>query len=480
MHKTEPITTSWQPCFELLEPRILLDGGATSPSLTSFAAQVGSVVLQDTEGQAAVYVYGSSDATIEPWAGGQQLRVREEAAGYFDEVIGTTVYEQLVVDVMLSGPGGTLGTAGPVDLSGAERLQASVLGTAGAMLLRDADGDLFGHMTVSMPAGMIPGAHTTYDAMLDPMMWTRLSLGGDGVLDLTAITGIGVRLTNETMVMIYDSGIDAAIDGIAAVSGIEPGPMTVAFREGFDFYKGFGSLPGDANGDGIVDAADYIALERAFGSSVAQPGVPPDFDASGTVDYGDLMVLVRSYEQSIYMAFSASAHAVEAASVMPTTTGSAPYIVVGPAPAVAEPESSASLAAEAAVAMIVGLPGKLPAASSILQDNAGILDALADSGRSSQATKPSTKWLSHAEAQTRFASHLGPPSISSSRLLRTGNAGQMVADLLTLARPWRPDTSAMHELPREPLMITTALDISAKLRRDRLGAISLDVLAVTR
>ena len=105
MRNSEPMITSWKPCFELLEPRVLLDGGPALSSLMSLASPIAPVVLQDTEGQAAVHVDGATEATIEPWAGGQQLRVRQDADSYTDPVMGE-MYEEVLVDVMLSGPGG--------------------------------------------------------------------------------------------------------------------------------------------------------------------------------------------------------------------------------------------------------------------------------------------------------------------------------------------------------------------------------------
>jgi hypothetical protein len=55
-------------------------------------------------------------------------------------------------------------------------------------------------------------------------------------------------------------------------------------------------LPGvpDANGDEVVDAADYIILKQNFG----MPGAvwaDGDFDMSGTVDWDDLQILMAEF-----------------------------------------------------------------------------------------------------------------------------------------------------------------------------------------
>ena len=51
-------------------------------------------------------------------------------------------------------------------------------------------------------------------------------------------------------------------------------------------YLAFGPKPGDANGDGIVDAADYIRLKQYFGQSTAN-GTNGDFNGDGMVNWTD-------------------------------------------------------------------------------------------------------------------------------------------------------------------------------------------------
>jgi len=53
------------------------------------------------------------------------------------------------------------------------------------------------------------------------------------------------------------------------------------------------SLAGDANGDGVVDAADYIILKRNFGKPGAK--AQGDLSGDGKVDWADLQILMSNF-----------------------------------------------------------------------------------------------------------------------------------------------------------------------------------------
>ncbi len=53
--------------------------------------------------------------------------------------------------------------------------------------------------------------------------------------------------------------------------------------------------PGDANSDGVVDAADYIILKLHFGASTGAGAYEGDFDYDGDVDWGDLQILTGNF-----------------------------------------------------------------------------------------------------------------------------------------------------------------------------------------
>ena len=54
----------------------------------------------------------------------------------------------------------------------------------------------------------------------------------------------------------------------------------------------------DANGDGAVDAADYIILKQKFGQGSNSGTEYGDFNDSGTTDYADLVILAGEISSS--------------------------------------------------------------------------------------------------------------------------------------------------------------------------------------
>jgi autotransporter-associated beta strand protein len=61
------------------------------------------------------------------------------------------------------------------------------------------------------------------------------------------------------------------------------------------FITGIAAIvPGDTNGDRLVDAADFINLKKNFGTSTGAGVADGDFNASNTVDWGDLGILMSN------------------------------------------------------------------------------------------------------------------------------------------------------------------------------------------
>ena len=54
-----------------------------------------------------------------------------------------------------------------------------------------------------------------------------------------------------------------------------------------------GPLPGDCNGDGVVNFSDYLVLEASFGQS--GKGIKGDCNADGVVDFGDYLTLEANF-----------------------------------------------------------------------------------------------------------------------------------------------------------------------------------------
>jgi len=291
-----------------------------------------------------------------------------------------------------------------------------------------------------------------------------------------------------------------------------------------------GNLPGDANGDGVVDAADYIALKRAFGSTVAVPGGSPDFDCSGTVDYGDLLVLMGSFGQR---SISAPEIPARVALVAPSTTGVVPTTTSDPAVTATEPQPSVpSVDEQAAVAepeptvpSSVDKPAAAPAGGILTTAEsvkAGVTESteyavtpsspaaagavaepellpapVADTSptdilvmaasvlgnrlvASRQGVPPALARPGNSLPPSLVAGWVGPGPTFPSLLLSLGRACPVVADVLQLAGPWWSGDSPKHEPPDEPWMPKLTVDIAGKPRKGRLDTIELDVLAVRR
>jgi hypothetical protein len=63
------------------------------------------------------------------------------------------------------------------------------------------------------------------------------------------------------------------------------------------------TIPGDANGDGVVDASDFFILERAWDTSIGQKNYDPraDFMGDGVVDAQDFFIMEYHWRQSVVL-----------------------------------------------------------------------------------------------------------------------------------------------------------------------------------
>ena len=77
---------------------------------------------------------------------------------------------------------------------------------------------------------------------------------------------------------------------------------------------------GDTNGDGIVDAADYIALKQNFGAGPGATLAQGDVDGDGFVNWADLQILMTNFGHTMP---GAPAPAPEPASAMLLVFGAA-------------------------------------------------------------------------------------------------------------------------------------------------------------
>ena len=70
-------------------------------------------------------------------------------------------------------------------------------------------------------------------------------------------------------------------------------PVQIAQDTGRIFLRF--SLLGDANNDGVVDAADYITVKQNFGMTSGAKWSDGNFTSGGTVDWDDLQILMASF-----------------------------------------------------------------------------------------------------------------------------------------------------------------------------------------
>ena len=93
--------------------------------------------------------------------------------------------------------------------------------------------------------------------------------GGTGSSSLRVVTSSESPPGNYTL---FVSGLDGILSHVVTV------PLVVQ------------GVPGDVNGDGVVDCADLALARAAFGRQVGQPGYNPraDFNGDGVVNIGDL------------------------------------------------------------------------------------------------------------------------------------------------------------------------------------------------
>jgi hypothetical protein len=59
-------------------------------------------------------------------------------------------------------------------------------------------------------------------------------------------------------------------------------------------------VPGDINGDGVVDISDAILASHAFGSATGNPDYNPaaDLNSDGYIDIFDMLMLAKNFGQT--------------------------------------------------------------------------------------------------------------------------------------------------------------------------------------
>ena len=108
----------------------------------------------------------------------------------------------------------------------------------------------------------------------DGIDWVIINHDGDELIG--GLWLYGVQMPDGT----YDNSEDW-LGGIGTLTVLSPSTVLV----------------GDADGDGDVDAADYIMVKTHFGGEPAAgtAGTGGDFNLNGTVDWDDLQTLMTGY-----------------------------------------------------------------------------------------------------------------------------------------------------------------------------------------
>lgn len=169
--------------------------------------------------------------------------------------------------------------------------------------------------------------------LLNPEGWFSLddAEGGDPIgtgwdegLNNTSAVLTEVRLNSVTTFLPGN----AANLGNALITGANPdvqfrygGPADTSLRFGIVKYVE-GTVAGDYNRNGVVDAADYAVWRDTFGQSV--PGLPADGDGDGQVDDDDFNVWREHFGQS----FAGGSTIVTTSSLLPVPELSAILLVV--------------------------------------------------------------------------------------------------------------------------------------------------------
>jgi fibronectin-binding autotransporter adhesin len=200
---------------------------------------------------------------------------------------------------------GTLLVNSPGSLNVASAVTVNTGGTLGG------DGTINGAVTVNDGGTLAPGASAGTLTVNNSLAMGSGStyvwqIGSGGLADLVDINGTLSIASSWTLKLMSDGGTPGtgeynlftydAFSGSFTLPTIDPtGTWTTAKvaqdTVGKRIYLSFG-LPGDTNGDFVVDAADFITLKKNFGAGVGGGVGMGNFDKTGTVDWADLGILM--------------------------------------------------------------------------------------------------------------------------------------------------------------------------------------------
>jgi uncharacterized repeat protein (TIGR03803 family) len=207
------------------------------------------------------------------------------------------------------GPGGH-GTVFEYSASGGLQTLAAFDGTNGASptgLVMDGNGNIYGSTCLGGQSDSYYGFGTIYELVPTFPMSGTISLQGCAepaqTLTFTFRRGVAQPFTQN---------VTLASDGSYTLSAVPNGTYTVAIKGPKWLQKdvtgvvvnggaisGINAtlLPGDANGDNVVDINDFSILAAAFGSdaSMSNWNTNADFNCDGVVDIQDFSLLAANF-----------------------------------------------------------------------------------------------------------------------------------------------------------------------------------------
>jgi autotransporter-associated beta strand protein len=204
---------------------------------------------------------------------------------------------------------GTLLVNSPGSLNAASLVTVNSTGTLGGT------GTINGAVTVNDGGTLAPGASAGTLTVNNSLAMGSGStyvwqLGSGGLADLVDVNGTLSIASSWTLKLMSDGGTPGtgeynlftydAFSGSFTLPTIDATGTWTTAKVAQDtvknrIYLSFG-LPGDTNGDFVVDAADFITLKKNFGAGPGATGKEAigDFNDSGTVNWADLNILTNA------------------------------------------------------------------------------------------------------------------------------------------------------------------------------------------
>ena len=169
-------------------------------------------------------------------------------------------------------------------------------------------GDISGSLDAHLATGQPPSSHNLIggDPKLGPLAdnggptQTMALLAGSPAIDAGSNA---LALGPDGKPLLTDQrGYARIVDGIVDIGAYESGS----------------SIPGDADGDGVVDFKDLVILASHYGQPSGATFAQGDFNGDGKVDFADLVILAQAYGRSTAVAAAASPAAANAPIAMET------------------------------------------------------------------------------------------------------------------------------------------------------------------